>query len=161
MKVVIAYEPVWAIGTGVTATPDQAQEVHAFIRGRLAANDGGARGPGAGLRTGKPGGADQPQPIEGHGLHGPGGGADIPRVGGFHQHHADRQAARRAFNDGLLAARLHRKDDFTIGHLDPNLFELAVACQVDPAAAPAADIDHQAGDLDLATDISFGIIDNC
>jgi len=32
----IAYEPVWAIGTGETATPDQAQEVHAFIRGLLA-----------------------------------------------------------------------------------------------------------------------------
>ncbi len=32
MKVVIAYEPVWAIGTGVNATPEQAQEVHAFIR---------------------------------------------------------------------------------------------------------------------------------
>ncbi len=32
---VIAYEPVWAIGTGVTATPEQAQEVHAFIRKRL------------------------------------------------------------------------------------------------------------------------------
>ncbi len=31
-KSVIAYEPVWAIGTGKTATPDQAQEVHAFIR---------------------------------------------------------------------------------------------------------------------------------
>ncbi len=31
-KVVIAYEPVWAIGTGKTATPDQAQEVHQFIR---------------------------------------------------------------------------------------------------------------------------------
>ncbi|MBR9699747.1 triose-phosphate isomerase [Candidatus Woesearchaeota archaeon] len=31
-SVVIAYEPVWAIGTGKTATPDQAQEVHAFIR---------------------------------------------------------------------------------------------------------------------------------
>jgi len=30
--IVIAYEPVWAIGTGKTATPDQAQEVHAFIR---------------------------------------------------------------------------------------------------------------------------------
>ena len=36
---VIAYEPVWAIGTGVTATPEQAQEVHAFIRQRLAAKD--------------------------------------------------------------------------------------------------------------------------
>ena len=34
---VIAYEPVWAIGTGKTATPEQAQEVHAFIRGRLQA----------------------------------------------------------------------------------------------------------------------------
>jgi triosephosphate isomerase len=32
---VIAYEPVWAIGTGLTATPDQAQEVHRFIRGEL------------------------------------------------------------------------------------------------------------------------------
>ncbi len=36
---VIAYEPVWAIGTGKTATPDQAQEVHAFIRSRLAERD--------------------------------------------------------------------------------------------------------------------------
>jgi triosephosphate isomerase len=36
---VIAYEPVWAIGTGVTATPEQAQEVHAFIRGRVTAKD--------------------------------------------------------------------------------------------------------------------------
>jgi triosephosphate isomerase len=34
-RVVIAYEPVWAIGTGRTATPTQAQEVHAFIRGLL------------------------------------------------------------------------------------------------------------------------------
>jgi len=34
-KVVIAYEPVWAIGTGKTATKDQAQEVHQFIRGQL------------------------------------------------------------------------------------------------------------------------------
>ncbi|MEO1527475.1 MAG: triose-phosphate isomerase [Planctomycetota bacterium] len=33
--VVIAYEPVWAIGTGKTATPDQAEDVHAFIRGLL------------------------------------------------------------------------------------------------------------------------------
>jgi triosephosphate isomerase len=34
-KSVIAYEPVWAIGTGLTATPEQAQEVHAFIREEL------------------------------------------------------------------------------------------------------------------------------
>lgn len=34
--VVIAYEPVWAIGTGKTASPEQAQEVHAFIRSELA-----------------------------------------------------------------------------------------------------------------------------
>lgn len=34
-RVVIAYEPVWAIGTGKTATPEMAQEVHAFIRARL------------------------------------------------------------------------------------------------------------------------------
>ncbi|MEO6697020.1 MAG: triose-phosphate isomerase [Gammaproteobacteria bacterium] len=32
----IAYEPVWAIGTGKTATPEQAQQVHTFIRGRIA-----------------------------------------------------------------------------------------------------------------------------
>jgi triosephosphate isomerase len=35
-KVTIAYEPVWAIGTGVTASPQQAQEVHAMVRGLLA-----------------------------------------------------------------------------------------------------------------------------
>jgi triosephosphate isomerase len=37
---VIAYEPVWAIGTGKTATPQQAQDVHAFIRQRCAEKDG-------------------------------------------------------------------------------------------------------------------------
>jgi len=36
---VVAYEPVWAIGTGMTATPEQAQDVHAFIRGRVATHD--------------------------------------------------------------------------------------------------------------------------
>ena len=36
---VVAYEPVWAIGTGVTATPAQAQEVHAFLRERVAAKN--------------------------------------------------------------------------------------------------------------------------
>ncbi len=36
LKIVIAYEPVWAIGTGKTATPEQAQEVHAYIRKLLA-----------------------------------------------------------------------------------------------------------------------------
>jgi triosephosphate isomerase len=34
-RMVFAYEPVWAIGTGLSATPEQAQEVHAFIRKRL------------------------------------------------------------------------------------------------------------------------------
>jgi len=38
---VIAYEPVWAIGTGKVATPEQAQEVHAFIRGKIAALNAG------------------------------------------------------------------------------------------------------------------------
>ena len=38
-QAVIAYEPVWAIGTGKTATPEQAQAVHKFIRDRLAGHD--------------------------------------------------------------------------------------------------------------------------
>lgn len=38
-KAVLAYEPVWAIGTGRTATPAQAQEVHALLRARLARQD--------------------------------------------------------------------------------------------------------------------------
>jgi len=45
-RIVMAYEPVWAIGTGKTATPAQAQEVHAFIRGLV------ARGSGAGTADG-------------------------------------------------------------------------------------------------------------
>ena len=36
---VVAYEPVWAIGTGLTASPEQAQDVHAFIRSEVAAMD--------------------------------------------------------------------------------------------------------------------------
>ena len=36
---VVAYEPVWAIGTGLTASPEQAQDVHAMIRARLAMLD--------------------------------------------------------------------------------------------------------------------------
>jgi triosephosphate isomerase (TIM) len=39
-KVVIAYEPVWAIGTGKVATPEQAQEVHAFIRAEIGKKHG-------------------------------------------------------------------------------------------------------------------------
>ena len=34
-KLIVAYEPVWAIGTGLTASPEQAQEIHAFIRAEL------------------------------------------------------------------------------------------------------------------------------
>jgi triosephosphate isomerase len=35
---VLAYEPVWAIGTGRNATPEQAQAVHAFLRGKVSAS---------------------------------------------------------------------------------------------------------------------------
>ncbi|MGH8549190.1 MAG: triose-phosphate isomerase [Methylococcales bacterium] len=38
-KAILAYEPVWAIGTGKTATSEQAQEVHAFIRNKIACTD--------------------------------------------------------------------------------------------------------------------------
>ena len=41
-KIVLAYEPVWAIGTGLTATSDQAQEIHAYIRSLIAAKYGTA-----------------------------------------------------------------------------------------------------------------------
>jgi triosephosphate isomerase len=40
-KAVVAYEPVWAIGTGKTATPQQAQDVHQFLRNRVASQDAG------------------------------------------------------------------------------------------------------------------------
>ena len=43
-ELVVAYEPVWAIGTGKTATPALAQEAHAFVRARLADRFGGVRG---------------------------------------------------------------------------------------------------------------------
>jgi triosephosphate isomerase len=39
-RVIMAYEPIWAIGTGLTATPEQAQEVHGFIREKLSENYG-------------------------------------------------------------------------------------------------------------------------
>ncbi len=41
-RIVLAYEPVWAIGTGVTATPQMAQQVHAFLRAELALVDASA-----------------------------------------------------------------------------------------------------------------------
>ena len=41
-EIVVAYEPIWAIGTGRTATPEMAQEVHAMIRARLQGRFGGA-----------------------------------------------------------------------------------------------------------------------
>jgi triosephosphate isomerase len=66
-EVVIAYEPVWAIGTGRTATPEQAQEVHAFLRGVLRETYGGAVADAVRIQYGgsvKPGNArtifDQP-----------------------------------------------------------------------------------------------------
>ena len=40
VKITIAYEPIWAIGTGLTATPEQAQDIHAFIRSEIEANYG-------------------------------------------------------------------------------------------------------------------------
>lgn len=40
-RIVVAYEPVWAIGTGKSATSEQAQQVHAFLRARLVAKDVG------------------------------------------------------------------------------------------------------------------------
>jgi triosephosphate isomerase len=48
---IIAYEPVWAIGTGQTATPEHAQEVCAAIRARLAEAYGADVGPRCGSST--------------------------------------------------------------------------------------------------------------
>lgn len=45
-RIIIAYEPVWAIGTGKTATPQQAQEMHGFIRQTLDKNHGAAAAAG-------------------------------------------------------------------------------------------------------------------
>jgi triosephosphate isomerase len=45
-QLVVAYEPVWAIGTGRTATPEQAQQAHSFLRERLAESFGSARAEG-------------------------------------------------------------------------------------------------------------------
>jgi triosephosphate isomerase len=41
---IVAYEPVWAIGTGKTASPEQAQAVHAFIRSKIAGLDAAIAG---------------------------------------------------------------------------------------------------------------------
>jgi len=60
-RLVIAYEPVWAIGTGRTATPAQAQEVHAHIRGRLAERLGAGAADAVRIQYGgsvKPGNAE-------------------------------------------------------------------------------------------------------
>ena len=43
-EIIIAYEPIWAIGTGLTATPEQAQEVHGFIRNELSEKYGNQTG---------------------------------------------------------------------------------------------------------------------
>jgi triosephosphate isomerase (TIM) len=51
-RIVLAYEPIWAIGTGQTATPAQAQEVHAFIRGLLGTLYGNALADGVRIQYG-------------------------------------------------------------------------------------------------------------
>jgi triosephosphate isomerase len=51
-RLLIAYEPVWAIGTGKTATPEQAQEVHALIRAWVAAGHGRERAAGLAILYG-------------------------------------------------------------------------------------------------------------
>ena len=59
-NLVLAYEPVWAIGTGKTASPQQAQDTHAFIRSHVAASFGDAAAAGVRIQYGgsvKPGNA--------------------------------------------------------------------------------------------------------
>jgi triosephosphate isomerase len=51
-KVVIAYEPIWAIGTGLTASSDQAQEMHAYLRAHLAKQYGQAAADGCSILYG-------------------------------------------------------------------------------------------------------------
>jgi triosephosphate isomerase len=51
-SVIVAYEPVWAIGTGRTATPDQAQEVHALIRSVVSSMVGEATAQGLRIQYG-------------------------------------------------------------------------------------------------------------
>lgn len=51
-KIAVAYEPVWAIGTGVVATPQQAQEAHAFVRGLVRENFGEAVAEGLRIQYG-------------------------------------------------------------------------------------------------------------
>ena len=61
-KIVIAYEPIWAIGTGVTASSDQAQEIHAFIRSTIAEKFGNEIAEGTSILYGgscKPGNAKE------------------------------------------------------------------------------------------------------
>jgi triosephosphate isomerase len=61
-RLVVAYEPVWAIGTGVNATAEQAQEAHAYLRGRLGELLGGAAADSVRILYGgslKPGNADE------------------------------------------------------------------------------------------------------
>lgn len=61
-NIVLAYEPVWAIGTGETASPEQAQEMHAFIRGLITAKFGNEKGNGISILYGgsvKPGNAQE------------------------------------------------------------------------------------------------------
>ena len=59
-RVAVAYEPVWAIGTGVTATPEQAEEAHAFVRGLVREQFGATIADGLRIQYGgsvKPGNA--------------------------------------------------------------------------------------------------------